>query len=370
MAVICQRVISVLEELAPLELAQDGDGVGLQVGDPAQPVGKVFLSLDLTPAVLAEASEAGADMLVVHHTPFFKNLPNLRTDEPHGRLIAEIIKKGMALYTAHTNLDAAWGGVSDVLAARLGLLEPAVLAAGWKQRLYKLVVFVPHDHLEQVGSAVCQAGAGWIGNYSDCTFRVRGTGTFRPLEGTNPYIGRRGKLEEVEETRLETIVPEENLRQVVEAMINAHPYEEVAYDLYLLANEGKTAGMGRVGRLPQPMTLASFAAKVKEALGVETVRCCGPSRKTIEKVAVCGGRGVSYMRQAILAGAQVLLTADVKYHEAQEALAYELALVDAGHYATENLVIQALAAAMRKRLDPEGVIIMTSQICTDPFYYL
>jgi dinuclear metal center YbgI/SA1388 family protein len=363
-------VINILEEFAPLELAQDWDSIGLQAGDPAQPVSRVFLSLDLTPAVLAEASDAGADLLVVHHTPFFRPLQNFRMDQPAGRLLAEIIKRGMALYTAHTNLDATWGGVNDILASKLDLRETAVLSAGWKQKLYKLVVFVPHDYLEQVSTAVSRAGAGWIGNYSDCTFRVRGTGTFRPLEGTNPFIGSRGKLEEVEETRLETIVSEEILPRAVGAMIKAHPYEEVAYDLYPLTNEGKTAGLGRVGRLPCPMTLASFVEKVKEKLAVNTVRCCGPAQKIVEKVAVCGGRGASYMHQALLAGAQVLLTADVKYHEAQEALACDLALVDAGHFATENPVIQAMAGIIRNQLAQEGVTVMVSQICTDPFYYL
>lgn len=370
MSVSCQTVINMIEQIAPKHLAEDWDNIGLQLGSPAQRINRVFLSLDLDRDVFQEALDQKADMLVVHHTPFFKPLKSLRSDLPQGRLLTEVIRSGMALYATHTNFDAAWGGVNDVLAAKLGLQEVSLLDLAWEEKLYKLAVFVPHDHLEQVSAAISKAGGGWIGNYSDCTFRVQGIGTFRPLAGTNPFIGKQGELEKVPETRLETIVQEAILSRVVNAMLKAHPYEEVAYDIYPLANKGKNAGMGRIGRLPQPLSLKEFIHLVKEKLGVTGLRYCGEEDKVIEKVAVCGGSGASYLHKAIFAGAQLLLTADIKYHEAQEALAYGLSLVDAGHFATEQPAMVALAEVLQHELAKENVPVTVSKLCTDPFRYL
>jgi dinuclear metal center YbgI/SA1388 family protein len=189
MAVSCQTVINLVEKSAPKMMAEEWDNVGLQIGDPAQSVSCIFLSLDLNEEIFQEALAAGADMLLVHHTPFFKPLKNIRTDLPGGKLIAGIIKQEMALYTAHTNLDAADGGVNDTIAAKLNLQKVKILAESWQERLYKLVVFVPRDYTEKVSEAICRAGGGWIGNYSDCTFRVEGTGTFLPLDGQIPLSG-------------------------------------------------------------------------------------------------------------------------------------------------------------------------------------
>jgi len=367
MAVSCQAVISIVEKYAPKRLAYEWDNVGLQIGHPAQRVARVFLSLDLNEEVLAEAEAFEADMLIVHHTPFFKPPKQLRYDLPNGRLIAGIIRKGMSLYAAHTNLDAVRGGVSDILANRLGLGEVKVLSEDWRRKLYKLVVYVPQDYTEKVHEAVSKAGAGWIGAYSDCSFRLEGTGTFRPLEGTEPFIGSQGRLEKVAETRFETIVPEEKVSAVLKAMQKAHPYEEVAYDLYLLENEGETAGLGRIGRLPAPLTLAQLIATVQERLPVSSLRYCGDRERIVEKVAVCGGSGASYISKAAFAGADVFITADVKYHEAQEALAANLAVIDAGHFATEQPVLGALADFLRAGLSDQDVQVAVSAICTDPF---
>lgn len=369
MAASCQTVINVLEKLAPKVLASDWDNIGLQTGSPAQRVNRVLLSLDLNLEVLKEARLENADMLVLHHTPFFKPLKNLRADLPAGELISELVKSGIALYVAHTNLDAAWGGVSDALAAKLQLQDISVLDETFCQKLYKLAVFVPHEYLGKVSEAITHAGGGCIGNYSDCTFRINGLGTFRPLEGSDPFLGRQGELEQVEETRLETIVPEEMVPRVLKAMFKAHPYEEVAYDLYPLANRGKTAGAGRVGRLPEPVSLREFVDLVKKALNVKALRYCGEEKQRIEKAAVCGGSGAGYLHAALFAGAGVLLTADVKYHEAQEAVAHKLALVDAGHFATEHPVLEVLAERLKCELAGQNVSVNLSRICTDPFVF-
>lgn len=370
MAVSCQTVINIIESFSSKKLAEDWDNVGLQVGNPAQPVTCVFLSLDLNEEILEEAVAVGAEMLVVHHTPFFKPIKNLRTDLPSGRLLHKIVQHNLVLYTAHTNLDAAVGGVNDVLAAKLGLEKVELLTENREEKLYKLAVFVPNEYTEKVSEEICRAGAGWIGNYAHCTFRTSGTGTFLPLEGTNPFIGQAGKLEKVEETRLETIIPETRLSRVIKAMLKAHPYEEVAYDLYPLVNEGQKTGIGRIGLLPKPLTLKEFIELVKERLTLATVRYCGELEKTVKKVALCGGSGAGFIGRAAFLGAQVYLTADLKYHEAQEALAQGLALVDAGHFGTEQPVIAVLAEYLQRELAQENVNVVFSKINSDPFRFM
>ncbi|MGI6607085.1 MAG: Nif3-like dinuclear metal center hexameric protein [Peptococcia bacterium] len=370
MAVSCQTIINVIEKIAPKRSAEEWDNVGLQIGSPAQPVSSVFLSLDLNEAILEEALSAGADLLVVHHTPFFKPVKNIRTDLPQGRLLYRIIQHGLALYAAHTNLDAAVGGVNDMLAQKLGLQQVELLTESWQEKLYKLVVFIPADYTEKVSDAMAKAGAGWIGNYAHCTFRTNGTGTFLPLAGTNPFIGAEGKLTRVEETRLETIIPEDRVNRVLKAMLKAHPYEEVAYDLYPLVNSGAKTGLGRIGLLPQALSLQGFINLVKGRLSLPFVRYCGDLEKSVEKVAVCGGSGASLLGRAAFLGADVYLTADVKYHEAQEAQALGLALVDGGHFGTEQPVIAVLAAQLREAMTKEQVQVVTSQLNSDPFSFL
>ena len=370
MAVSCQTIVNLLEGYAPKKIAEEWDNVGLQIGSPSQSVSTVYLSLDLNEAVLDEAAALGAEMLVIHHTPFFKPLKNLRTDLPGGKLIQKIVQQGINLYTAHTNLDATVGGVNDVLASKLGLQQVELLTESWQEKLYKLVVFVPIEFTEKVRNAICQVGAGWIGNYSHCTFGIMGTGTFLPLEGTQPFIGHKGKLEKVDETRIETIIPESRLSRVVKAMLKAHPYEEVAYDLYPLANEGKKAGIGRIGYLSNTVRLKEFIDLVKEKLALSMVRYCGDLEKKVEKVALCGGSGASYISRAAFLGADVYLTADLKYHEAQDALARGLALVDAGHYGTEQPVIATVAAYLQQELIKNEVKVYVSQINSDPFCFI
>ncbi len=369
MVVRCQTIMNALEKMAPPYLAEEWDRIGLQIGSPAQPVNKLFLTLDLNMEVLEEALAAGTDMIIVHHTPFFNPLQEVRTDLPSGRLLTKIINNGLILYTAHTNMDAAENGINDVLARKLGLREIRPLCSTWKQKLYKIVVFVPGEYSSKVQEGMTLAGAGWIGNYSDCTFQVNGTGTFRPLNGTNPFIGSTGELAKVEEVRLETIATEEILPRVIHALKRVHPYEEVAYDIYPLINEGKQAGLGRVGFLQEAVSLAEFMQQVKDHLSITQLRYCGDNCRKVEKIAVCGGAGAALMPQAISAGAQVLVTADVKYHEAQNALAHNLAVIDAGHYATERLIIPVLREYLSREFLGEDVEIAFSQLNTDPFRF-
>jgi dinuclear metal center YbgI/SA1388 family protein len=348
MSVKCQVVMEAMDALAPRQLAEDWDNVGLLVGSPAQDIKKIIVTLDVTEETLVLAIEQDADMIVAHHPLIFKAMKHLRTDLPLGNMLARLIKNNIAVYAAHTNLDIAEGGVNDTLAAVLGLKESAVLSTTSTEKLVKLAVYIPETHAEAVREAITNAGAGHIGSYSHCTFQSTGLGKFMPLEGTQPFIGEIGRLETAHEVRLETIMPEKISRRVIRAMLKAHPYEEAAYDIYQLQNTGKTFGLGRIGKLPTAMSLADFALTVKEGLQLKTVNVVGNPDKSIRKVAVCGGAGTSLISKAAFAGADVLVTGDVGYHDGQAALSAGIAVIDGGHFATERVVVPRVAEYLKK----------------------
>ncbi|MFZ5634327.1 MAG: Nif3-like dinuclear metal center hexameric protein [Bacillota bacterium] len=366
----CGTFFEMIEELSPADLAEEWDNSGLQAGDPERPVSRVLLALDMDEAVLAEAQAKGADLVITHHPLLIKGIKQIREDQPPGRLLARIIRAGITVYAAHTNLDNAGRGVSAVLAEKLGLAGITVLRPG-NERFLKLVVFVPADHADAVREALAGAGAGWIGNYSECTFMLGGTGTFRPLEGSSPFIGRQGELEKVDEVRLETILPARLAGHVVRAMLSAHPYEEVAYDLYPLENRSANSGSGRMGRLNEPLPFGEFARQVKEALQLPAVRRGGPADRKIQKVAVCGGSGTDFWPLALAGGADVLVTGDIGYHGARDMLAAGMCFIDAGHYGTEKVVLPALAGYLGERCRERGldVEILVSAVDGDPFTY-
>jgi len=343
MSVKCQVIMDAMDKLAPRHLAAEWDNVGLLVGNPAQDVHKIMVTLDITASTVEQAVACGADMIISHHPLFLKPLRNLRTDLPQGDLIAKILRHGLTVFAAHTNLDSANGGVNDALANVLGLTDVQLLTTDTTEDLFKLVVFVPDTHVQAVQNAIHKAGAGHIGQYSHCLFMTEGTGTFLPLEGSSPFIGQQGKVENVKEIRMETIVPAKSRRRVVNALLKAHPYEEVAYDLYLLANQGTQYGLGRVGHLAVPTNLQNMAETVKMRLQADFVKVAGSPQQRISTVAVCGGSGAGLLHKAIFAGADVLITGDVKYHEAQEAIAAGIALIDAGHFATEQPIVSTLS---------------------------
>lgn len=368
----CAAVCNFIEQLAPLSLAEEWDNPGWQLGDPGAPVQRVLLALDVDAEVCREARERGAQLIVSHHPLFFKAFKQIRLDRPAGALVADLLRAGIGVYAAHTNLDSARQGVNDVLAARFELQHTSVLKPGGGERYLKLVVFVPAEHADTVRNALGDAGAGWIGNYSHCTFAAAGTGTFRPLPGTNPYIGRVGRLEQVHEVRLETILPASLAKRVIEVMLAAHPYEEVAYDLYPLANETTpAAGPGRVGELPRPLPLGDFVRRVRDVLSPPGLRWGGPAERPVRKVALCGGAGSGLWPEALAAGADVLLTGDVGYHQARDMLAAGLAFVDAGHYGTEKVILPALRDYLVRRCREEELPVefVVSEHQADPFSF-
>lgn len=372
MPVMCREVFKIIDEIAPRHFAESWDNAGLQVGDPRSEVDRVLLTLDVNLEVAAEAKGRGAGLIVSHHPIFFGPLKSINLDRPEGELIANLIKNSITVYSAHTNLDIVSGGINTVLAEKIGLTDISVLQETGRERYIKLAVFVPVDHADAVRRAVCEAGAGFIGNYSDCAFMTRGTGTFRPLQGTNPYTGKIGEVEQVEEFKLETIVPAGRVSSVISAMIKAHPYEEVAYDLYPLENMGPSHGLGRVGILQKPMLFRQFAEHVKKALGLPCLRLGGSYDSTVRKVAVCGGSGADLWPAAVSAGADTFVTGDLKYHVAQDMLAAGLKFLDAGHHGTETVVLSALHSRLSERFRQKNIDaeIILSKTNTDPFAYL
>lgn len=340
-------LVGLLNALYPTALAEDWDNVGLQVGDPQAQVSKVLVCLDPSQAALQAAVELGAQAILCHHPLIFRPLRHLTPADETGRILFSAVQQHIAIIAAHTNLDRAANGLNDWLAAAFELdgCRPLEEAEG---ALIKLVVYVPAGYEDSVARALFKAGAGNIGNYDSCSFRSEGTGTFRATEGCSPFVGQVGQHSRVRELRLETVVPQDRLKRVVERMLRVHPYEEVAYDLVPLANRRNDIGLGRIGRLNQDTTLKAFAETAKDILQVPALRMVGDPRKVVRKVAVCGGSGASLFKEAARQGADVLVTGDVKYHEARDAASLGLGLIDAGHFATERLMIGPLAETMAR----------------------
>jgi dinuclear metal center YbgI/SA1388 family protein len=366
-----QAIAQWVEQLAPKYVAVPDDKIGLQLGTLAKEIRKVFVTLDITEAVVDEAISVGADLIVAHHALIYRPLTHVLTDFPPGRIVEKLIKHDIAVYIAHTNLDVAEGGLNDWLADRIGLLQTEPLEVVYTEKLYKLVVYVPDSHQQSLCDAMFVAGAGTLGNYSHCSFSHAGVGTFLPHAGANPQIGQVGKLESVEEQRIEVLVAESSHKQVIQAMKQAHPYEEVAYDLFTLERAGHVHGLGRIGRIPQEVSLRELIALVKQAYDIPMVRVVGNLERPIRKVAVLGGSGGRYARRAEFRGADAYITGDIDYHVAQDALASGLAIIDVGHNVEKIMkagVADYLSAEIsKKKLDTEVVI---SHIDTEPFQFV
>ncbi|PSQ72293.1 MAG: Nif3-like dinuclear metal center hexameric protein [Bacteroidetes bacterium QH_2_64_26] len=339
-------ITTALEDWAPPGSAQDYDNVGLQVGDATRTVTSAVLALDATPDVLDEAKAHDAELVVTHHPLLFQPLDGVTADGYVSTLALRFAEAGIGLYSIHTNLDAAPEGISFALADRLGLTEVGFLD-GFEDTLYKLAVFVPKDAFDTVRQALAEAGAGQIGDYEACAFSVEGTGFFEPGSGTDPHIGEAGgDVESAAERKLEVEVARWDLGTVMAALQEAHPYEEVAYDLYPVKQKNSRAGLGALGHLAAPMPLSAFLDRVATRLDADSLRYAGDPEASVERVAVCGGAGSDFIGTARKAGADAYVTADVKYHEFFNVLdtegAPQMALIDPGHYETEALTEQLL----------------------------
>lgn len=344
------NVAAAVAEFAPPQLAEEWDNVGLLLGDPEAPARRAAVVLDVTAAVLDLAEAARLDAVVAFHPLIFRPLARLRPDDPGSALVWRAARLGIAVIATHTALDATRPGTSDFLAEALGVEVEGVLRAASGSGDLKLVTFVPPEAVAAVSAALAEAGCGRIGAYAECSFRSRGQGTFRPLEGAAPTVGEVGRLTEVEEVRLEMVVPAGAVATAVRALRASHPYDEAAFDLYPLANRGAEVGMGRVGRLPAPTPLAEFAARVREVTRARHQRTVGDLARCVERVALLGGSGAAYLDDAARAGADVYVTGDLKHHDALRAERLGLAVVDPGHWATEQFAVRATAEFLSRRL--------------------
>jgi len=354
MPVTASQIFACLEEFFSGKIAEDWDNVGLQVGDPTKEVGRVLVALDPDPETVKIGIEKEVDLIVTHHPLIFRPVKRLDFSQPAALLLRKLIKNEITVYSLHTNLDAAPYGLNQYLAEKLGLNRIKPWGTNRFEILYKLVVYVPRDHVENVRKAICTSGAGHTGNYSDCSFRVAGTGTFKPLPGAKPYLGEVGKVSEVDEYRLETVVPENRIYRVLDALHRAHPYEEIAYDLIRLSNRGTKLSPGRQGELARPVSLGQFAVEVKNRLRLPQVAVVGRIDSQVKKVALVSGSGASFLGQAASQGFDVLLTGDIKYHDAREAQLLGINLVDAGDYGTECLAVELLARFLTEKSEERG----------------
>ena len=340
-------VIQALESHAPLALQEDWDNCGLLVGDRQMEVTEVLCTLDVTLDVVKEALANRCNMIVAHHPLIFKGLKSLTGRSEVEQCVIEAIKNDIAIYASHTNMDSVMQGVSGKMAEKLGLKKCRILAP-LEGRLLKLAVYVPLLHVTSVREAIFAAGAGHIGNYDACSFAVQGQGSFRGLDNANPYVGNPGELHFEKELKLEVIVPVHLQTKVVVALKLAHPYEEVAYDLVALNNTWDTVGLGMVGELEQPVDELDFLAQLKITFGVSVVRHSPLREKKINKVAVLGGSGASFLPQAMASGADIFVTADVKYHEffIPEG---RIVIADIGHYESEQYTKELFKEILTKK---------------------
>lgn len=355
MSVTCKEIMHSMEQFAPKHLAEHWDNVGLNVGNPDSKVSKILVALDVLPSVIDEAIEWKADMIITHHPMIlFQKIKGITADTSLGKKIYSLIQHNISAYSAHTNLDIAFGGTNDVLAELVDLEDIEILQETTSEELKKIVVYVPISHEEAVRNAMCDAGAGYIGKYSCCTFGVEGTGTFLPEEGAEPFLGSLGKLEKAKEIRLETIISKQKLKKVMGKMLSAHPYEEVAFDIYPVEQKGNCYGIGRIGNLKKPMSFEAYANLLKERLGLSSIRLVGDPSQQIERVGLCTGSGVEFMEVAKRKGADAFITGDIKFHEAQRALEMGLCIADATHYASEVLIVPILKKYLEEQAEKNG----------------
>jgi dinuclear metal center YbgI/SA1388 family protein len=340
-------VCSYLEDLAPLALQESYDNSGLQVGDPGMELSGILVALDVSEPVLLEAEKLGFNLVLSHHPVIFGGLKSITGRNASERMVRLAIEKGIAIYSGHTNFDAITGGVNTSLAHRLGLTDQRILEP-MSGTLRKVVVFVPHGQLDQVRQAMFDAGGGYLGAYDSCSFNLEGTGTFRGGEDSNPFAGKAGVFHQEPETRLEIIVPVSGLGRLIRAMNDAHPYEEVAYDVYPLENADPGRGSGMIGRLEHPMDEEVFMGFLKDRTRASVIRHSALRGRPVEKVALCGGSGSFLLGRARAAGADVLVTGDVKYHQFSEAEG-SLVVMDIGHFESEQFTRELFCELLTKK---------------------
>ncbi|MCU4164244.1 Nif3-like dinuclear metal center hexameric protein [Carboxylicivirga caseinilyticus] len=359
-------VMNVMEQFAPSALKEDFDNVGLILGDADEEVRGVLVTLDITEKVIDEAIANNCNMVVSHHPIMLSGLKKITGKNDMERVVLKSIKNNIAIYASHTNADSVMDGVSGKMCDKLGLKKRKILSP-IKESLVKLVVFVPVDHAENVRKAIFKAGAGVIGEYGSCSFSQEGQGTFRASENTNPFVGERGELHFEKEVRIETILPSYLKGKVVNEMVNAHPYEEVAYDIYPLKNDWEKAGIGMIGELDEACDEIDFLKEVKNIFNVGCVRHTQLLNKKVKKVAVCGGSGSFLLSKAIAEKADVFITGDFKYHQFFDA-EERIVIADIGHFESEQFTKEVFFELLTKKFSNFAVRLSLEN--TNPVNYL
>ncbi|KAF1298679.1 Nif3-like dinuclear metal center hexameric protein [Enterococcus sp. JM4C] len=360
------------ETYCPLWLAEEGDPVGLHIGTLNKPIERVMMTLDVRPEVVSEAIEKKIDLLIAKHPPIFRPVSRLTTDDPQQKMYADLLANNVAVYAAHTNMDIIENGLNDWFCEALDLQVEDYLTKTHEIPYEKLAVYVPVEAAQQMREALADAGAGEQGNYQHTSFSTIGTGRFTPIGSANPVIGELNRPEQVQEAKIEVIFPKPLEKAVLKVMHEAHPYEEPAYDLFSLNNPPKTYGLGRVGTLTDTLPLPEFIAKVKETFHLDGLRIVEPAEKlsTVKRVAICGGSGEKFYKDAINKKADVYITGDIYYHTAHDMQAAGITAIDPGHY-IESLCKEKMVEQFNqwKRENNWEVDFLISETSTQPFAF-
>lgn len=363
---LLQNIINHLESIAPVHYQESYDNAGLIVGEKSREISSALITLDVTEEVVEEAITHGCGLIISHHPLIFKGLKRITGGNEVERCVIKAIRNNIAIYAAHTNLDSITGGVNSMICNKIGLTNCRILAPV-KNQLLKLVTYIPEDQLESVRSALFSAGAGVIGNYDQCSFGTSGYGTFRGNEDSNPFVGRRGELHTEKEVRFETIVPRHLVSRIISALLSAHPYEEVAYDLIPLENEYAIVGSGMIGELQEPADETSLLESVRQIFGCQMIRHTALLNRKISRIAVCGGSGSFLISKAIAEGADLFISADLKYHDFFEA-DKKIVLADIGHYESEQFTKEVLKEIVLKKFPTFALRL--SDVKSNPVFYL
>lgn len=361
-----KEIAELIEHFAPTGLQENYDNTGLLVGNPENEVSRVLISIDITEEVIIEAISHGCNLIVSHHPLIFSGIKRIIGQNTVQRCIMLALKNDIAIYAAHTNIDNAPNGVSFRMGTMLGLRNMKVLQP-ITGSLCKLVTFVPKLHVPNVQQALFVAGAGHIGNYDSCSYNTDGYGTFRALDDANPYVGKPNVLHTEPEVRIEVILPVHIKSKVIKALLSVHPYEEVAYDIIPLQNEWNTAGAGIIGETELPVTEKEFLQKVKSVFQCGIIRHTTFTGRKVIKVAICGGSGISLLKNALNENADIFITADVKYHDFFEA-ENRILIADIGHFESEQFTKQIFYEIITKKMPTFAVRI--SETNTNPVNYL
>lgn len=359
------EIVDIIESFAPSGIQEEWDNSGMITGDPETEVNAALICLDITEKVMDEAMELGCNMIISHHPLVFSGLKKFSGTDPVSRMVRRAIRDKLVIFSAHTNLDQVPGGISGAMADRIGLKEKKILVPR-QGDLVKLTTFIPEGHFSIVSESVFQAGAGHIGNYDSCGFSVSGSGSFRAGQGADPYAGKVGELHHEAEKRFETIFPKHLGKRVISALIKAHPYEEVAYDLYPVKNVNTALGLGIVGVLDRGIAGRDFLQLIKERFATGCIRHSELPEKPVKKVAVMGGSGIDYLPHALNSGADAFITADIKYHHFFNADG-NILLMDIGHYESEQLAREVLNDLILKKITNFAVHL--SKTSTNPIKY-